>query len=75
MPPPIVLVGQEDDVTALAFAADGRLVTGSADGTFLVWDLKNADKPFLLPVLAHNREITFLGFCPMEGWSRVVRMK
>jgi WD40 repeat protein len=44
-----VLRGHEDTIRALAFAADGRLVTGG-DDTTRVWDLNNPlAPPVILP--------------------------
>jgi hypothetical protein len=40
------LKGHQGEVTALAFAPDGKtLVSGSADFTLLVWDVSHLDKP------------------------------
>jgi RNA polymerase sigma factor (sigma-70 family) len=45
--------GHRGDVTALAFAADGtRLVSGSADTTALVWEVKGPSRPAAEPAPA-----------------------
>jgi WD40 repeat protein len=39
------LIGHDHFITALAFAADGRLISGSGDTTALVWDMQNRAGP------------------------------
>ena len=57
------LTGHNGGISALAFAPDGRLVTGSGDKTTRVWDLKDPAAP---PVVlrGHEGPITALAFAP-----------
>ena len=54
--------GHEDAINALAFAPDGRLVTGSEDRTVRVWDLNDLDAQPV--VLGHEDAIRALAFAP-----------
>jgi WD40 repeat protein len=44
-----VLNGHTREVSALCWAADGRLVTGSRDGTLRVWDVDSRRASVVLP--------------------------
>jgi WD40 repeat protein len=60
---PIVLGGQGPSISALAFAPDGRLISGSEDGATRVWDLKNPSaQPLVLR--GHSSLVAILGFAP-----------
>ena len=61
--PPRVLRGHADKISALAIAPDGRLVTGSQDGTARVWDLKDPAAPPLV-LRGHVHSIVALAFAP-----------
>ncbi|MBM3525391.1 MAG: hypothetical protein FJX57_20780, partial [Alphaproteobacteria bacterium] len=45
---PIVLQGHESVVNCIAVLPDGRIVSGSADGTVRVWDLRERSAPVVL---------------------------
>jgi WD40 repeat protein len=52
-----------NSIEALAFAPDGRLVTGSDDGRALVWDLKDTAAPTRV-LEGHGGKISALAFAP-----------
>ena len=71
---PLVLRGHEGPVSALAFAPDGRLVTGSCDRTARVWDLKKpSDTPLVLR--GHEGPVYALAFAPTVGSSPEVTIR
>jgi WD40 repeat protein len=59
----MVLRGHQGPIRALAFALDGRLVSGSEDNTARVWDLEN---PSAAPLVlrGHEGSILALAFAP-----------
>ena len=58
-----MLKSHEGGISALAFAPDGRLITGSADNTARVWDMKSPAAPRLV-FRGHEGAITALAFAP-----------
>jgi len=57
------LTGHNGGITALAFAPDGRLVTGAGDGTARVWDLNDPVAP-PRALRGYDGAITALAFAP-----------
>ena len=72
------ILRQTSPITALAFAPDGRLVTGSRDGKVQIWDLNDSNaRPLDLP--GHENQITALAFA-LDGrlvtssWDKTARV-
>ena len=67
--------GDNGAISVLAYAPDGRLVTGGEDGTARVWDL-NASTAEHLELAGHHGAILALGFAPRPtaGLSRPASM-
>ena len=73
--PPRGFNGDNGAISVLAFAPDGRLVTGGEDGTARVWDM-NASTAEHLELAGHHGAILALGFAPRPtaGLSRPASM-
>ncbi len=49
----LTLKGHNNDVTSVSFSVDGsRIITGSADGTAIIWDSRPINRAFLPHELA-----------------------
>ncbi|MBI3177436.1 MAG: WD40 repeat domain-containing protein, partial [Chloroflexi bacterium] len=61
------LSGHQDDVTAIAFNADGtRLASGGLDGSAVIWDIETGDS--LLQLAGHSDAIEGITFNPDGTW-------
>ncbi|QIV96139.1 WD40 repeat protein [Allofrancisella inopinata] len=52
---PIILTGHYNSITSLLALPDGRIVSGSVDGTIRVWNLNDPTNPIILT--GHNNRI------------------
>jgi len=60
---PLILAGHSASVTSVAVSEDGtRALTGSADGTAKLWELRNGDE--ILTLKGHTEEVTCVAFSP-----------
>ncbi len=60
---PLILAGHSASVTSVAISDDGtRVLTGSADGTAKLWELRNGDE--ILTLKGHAEEVTCVAFSP-----------
>jgi WD40 repeat protein len=57
------LAARDNTINTLAFRPDGRLVTGSRDGTVRVWDYSNPATPPLV-LQGHKASISHIAFAP-----------
>ncbi len=63
---PVVQLGHMEKVTSVAFSPDNlRLVSGSEDGTAILWDVSSGEELF---VLRHEDVVNAVAFSPDGKW-------